>query len=424
MTTGAHSTEGSAAPPVAAGWRDVSPAAWRSLFAAGAGWMLDGMDVMLYALALESIRAEFGLTAAESGLAASATLFAAAFGGGLAGLFADRFGRVRMLMVSILVYSAFTALTATAQSYTMLVFWRVLVGLGMGGEWSAGAVLVAETWPANLRGRAIGLMQSGFAIGYILAALLAAAIIPQWGWRPLFVIGLAPALLVVWIRLGVPEPPVWKNQAEPSRGLTGALPILGRAPYRGRAIVSLASCTVLLCAYWGFFTWMPAYLARPVEQGGAGLGIMKSTGWIVATQIGAFFGYASFGFIADRFGRKPTFIAFVAAAAIIAPIYGLSARNPATLLLISPLMGFFGHGYFSVFGAMLAELFPSAIRATAQGLCYNGGRAVSAAAPWMIGFLSTSIGLGPTLALTSLLYVIGAALVLLLPETRGKEIEP
>lgn len=411
--------------PAASGpwYHGIDPVAWRALIASGAGWMLDGMDVMLYALALEPIAREFNLTPAQSGAVASVTLLAAALGGSLGGLLADRFGRVRMLMVSVLIYSVFTAMTATAHNLYTLMFWRILVGIGMGGEWSCGAVLVAETWPAKHRGKAIGLMQSGFALGYILAALLAAAVIPTWGWRPLFVIGIAPALLTLWIRKKLPEPKIWSDQASPERGLTGALPILARQPYLKRAIVATACCTVLLCAYWGLFTWMPSYLSRPIEKGGAGLGVTKSTLWIVTTQLGAFFGYASFGFIADRFGRKPTFLAFVLGAALVVPIYGWSTRSELTLLIVGPFMGFFGHGFFSVFGAMLAELFPSAIRGTAQGMCYNLGRAASALAPWTIGKLSATLGLGPTLGLTSLLYLIGAGLVLLLPETRGKEIE-
>lgn len=404
-------------------YRGIDPVAWRALFASGAGWMLDGMDVMLYAVALGPIKAEFGLTDAEAGGVASVTLLAAAVGGSLGGLLADRFGRVRMLMISILVYSVFTGMMATAHSVTMLVLWRTLVGFGMGGEWSCGAVLVAETWPAKHRGKAIGLMQSGFAIGYILAALLAAGIVSRWGWRPLFVVGIAPALLTLWIRRNLPEPTIWSKQASPERGLTGALPILARPPYLGRAVIATACCTVLLCAYWGLFTWMPSYLSRPLADGGAGLSVTKSMLWIVTTQIGAFFGYASFGFIADKFGRKPTFLVFVLGAAVVVPIYGWSAKSETTLLIVGPFMGFFGHGYFSVFGSMLAELFPSAIRATAQGMCYNAGRAASAAAPWTIGYLTAKIGLGPTLGMTSVLYVIGAALVLFLPETRGKEIE-
>lgn len=414
-------------PSNAPWYRGIEPNAWRALIASGAGWMLDGMDVMLYALALGQIKKEFNLTDTQSGIAIGITLLCAAFGGIFTGMLADRYGRVKMLMVSILVYSFFTALTATSTSFWQLILWRALVGFGMGGEWSAGSVLVAETWPAKHRGKAIGLMQSGFAIGYIIAALLAMWIIPLWGWRPLFIVGIAPAFLTLWIRKALPEPPIWSGGREGHRastlGLMGVLPVMSRPPYLRRAIVATSCCTVLLCAYWGLFTWMPSYLARPADQGGAGLSIAKSTGFIVTTQLGAFFGYALFGFIADKFGRRPTFIAFVLGAAAVVPIYGWSAQSEITLMIVGPFMGFFGHGFFSVFGSMLAELFPTTVRATAQGLCYNAGRAASALAPVAIGALASKWGLGPTLGATSLLYLAGAALVLLLPETKGKEIE-
>lgn len=402
-------------------WREVDPGAWRALGAAGAGWMLDAMDVTLYIIALGSIGAEFALTKAESGGVASATLVASAVGGVASGVLADRFGRVRMLMVSVMTYSVFTALTATSQSLAQLVFWRVLVGIGMGGEWSAGAVLVAETWPARHRGKAIGLMQSGWAIGYILAAVLGALILPRWGWRALFLVGFAPAILTIWIRRRVAEPAAWR-ELEPRRAHGfGALAMLARPPLRGRAVIATATTAALLFAYWGLFTWVPTYLASR-DAGGAGMGIVKSTAWIIPMQIGAFFGYSSFGFLADRYGRRPTFIAFVLGAAAIVPIYGASARSEATLMILGPLIGFLGHGYFSVFGAMLAELFPSEVRGTAQGFCYNAGRAASALAPWAIGSLADRHGLGYALGTTSFLYLVGAGLVLMLPETRGKEI--
>lgn len=411
------------APPESAWWRGIEPQAWRALFGAGAGWMLDAMDVMLYAFALDSIGKEFNLDSAQRGAVASATLIASAVGGVASGVLADRFGRVRMLMASVLIFSVFTALTATAQSVGQLVFWRILVGIGMGGEWSAGAVLVAESWPAKHRGKAIGLMQSGWAIGYIFAALLAAVVIPEWGWRPLFVIGLVPALLVMWIRRNLPEPKAWERAKTERKSFGETLAILSRPPSMQRVLIATLTAAALLFAYWALFTWMPSYLARPLKDGGAGLGIVKSTAWIIPMQIGAFFGYSSFGFFADRFGRKRTFIAFVLGAAAIVPIYGASAKSELTLMLLGPVLGFFGHGYFSVFGSMLAELFPSSVRATAQGLCYNLGRAASAFAPWAIGALAKDHGLGTALGFTSVLYVLGAGLVLLLPETRGKEIE-
>lgn len=411
------------APPAQPWYHGIEPSAWRSLFAAGAGWMLDGMDVMLFAMAMPQIKAEFALTPGQTGAVAAITYLFAAVGGGLAGMVADRFGRVRMLMLSILIYSVFTALCATSQSVWQLLLWRALVGFGMGGEWSAGAVLVAETWPAKHRGKAIGLMQSGFAIGYIFAALLAAAILPTGpgAWRWLFVAGITPAFLTLWIRKALPEPAIWTGGQEGHRastlGFTQVLPVLARPPYRRHALIATSCCTVLLFAYWGLFTWMPSYLKESIK-----LTTFESTLFIVTTQLGAFFGYASFGFIADKLGRRPTFLAYVLGAAAVVPIYGYSGSK-AVLLIVGPFLGFFGHGYFSVFGSMLAELFPTSIRATAQGLCYNAGRAVSAAAPVIIGWLSTTLGLGPTLGLTSMLYIVGASLVLMLPETKGKEIE-
>ncbi|HLU39164.1 MAG TPA: MFS transporter [Planctomycetota bacterium] len=404
-------------------WREIEPQAWRALVAAGLGWMLDAMDVMLYAFALGAIRAEFGLDQAGAGALQTATLLAAAAGGLSAGVLADRFGRARVLSWSVLVYSCFTALTATAQSVPELVLWRVLVGLGQGAEWSAGALLVAETWPAAHRGKAIGLMQAGWAVGYILAAGLAALVLPGFGWRPLFVIGFFPALLVVWIRRSLAEPEVWRAAARQVRPPGEPWRTLARAPFLRRALLSTGAASALLFAYWGLFTWIPNYLARPREAGGAGLGIVRSTGFVVVLQLGALAGYVSFGFLADRFGRKPTFLAFVLGAAACVPVYGWSAHDPTLLWALSPLVGFFGHGYFSLFGAMLAELFPSAIRGAAQGLCYNLGRVVSAAAPAAVGAVADRHGIGTGFAMLSLCYLLGALLVLGLPETRGAKIE-
>jgi MFS family permease len=396
-------------------YSSITRAQWKTLAAAQFGWMLDAMDVMLYAFALTAIRDEFRLTSAVAGAMASATLLASAVGGVLFGVLADRIGRARALVYSILTYSGFTALTATAGGIPTLLLWRSLVGIGLGGEWSAGSVLVAETWPAEHRGKAIGLMQSGWAIGYILAALLAAAVLPRWGWRPLFVVGVAPALLAGWVLRSVPEP----ERARVRMGGSGARSILSQSATLRRIGLASMVAGFVQFAYWGLFTWIPSYLASPVARGGAGMSVVQSAGWIVPMQVGAFFGYTVFGFLADRFGRRPVFLAFVWSAAILVPIYGQWGRHPAALLAMGPLVGFFGHGYFSVFGAMLAELFPSAIRATAQGLCYNVGRAASALAPFTIGALADRFGIGSALAFTSVFFAIGGALIFLLPETRG-----
>lgn len=402
-------------------WLDsVSAPQWRTLVAAMLGWMLDAMDVMFYAFALTAIRAEFSLSAAAAGGLASVTLLTSAVGGIAFGVLADRIGRARSLVWSILIYSAFTALTATSQSLAQLVLWRSLVGIGLGGEWAAGSVLVSESWPAEHRGKAIGLMQSGWAIGYIFAALLASAILPAHGWRVLFAIGVAPALLAWWVRRTVPEPEIWRRAERSARlGFTA----LFRPPLVRNVAVATTLTSCLLFAYWGLFTWIPAYLASPVTSGGAGMGVVRSVGWIVPMQIGAFFGYVLFGVLADRFGRRPVFLTFVLAAAVLVPVYGQMGAQPAALMALGPLIGFFGHGYFSLFGAMLAELFPSSVRATAQGFCYNFGRAASALAPFVIGALADRHGIGSALALTSAFFVAAGGLMLLLPETRGEELQ-
>ena len=371
------------------------------------------MDVMLYAFALAPISREFHLSAAAAGGLASATLLASALGGVLFGVLADRLGRVRALVWSILIYSAFTGLTAASATVAALLAWRTLVGTGMGGVWSAGSVLVAESWPAEHRGKGIGLMQSGWALGYILAALVAAAVLPHWGWRPMFVVGVAPALLALWVLSSVKEQP---RPRAPVRPLAFSPILLRRA-----ALASSVSSAVLF-AYWGLFTWIPSYLSSPVSRGGAGMSVVQSSAWIVPMQIGAFLGYTLFGFLADRFGRRPVFLTFVLSAAVLVPVYGHWGRHQTALMLMGPLIGFFGHGYFSVFGAMLAELFPAAIRATAQGLCYNIGRAASALAPFAIGALAGRFGIGSALAFTSVFFAAGGALIFLLPETRGEDL--
>jgi MFS family permease len=398
---------------------------WKILFAAQAGWMLDGMDVMLYAFALTAIQKEFGLSSAVAGSVASVTLFASAFGGAFAGVLADRYGRARILVYSILLYSVFTGMTATATSFGALALWRMLVGFGLGAEWSAGSVLVAETWPAEHRGKAIGLTQSGWAIGYLMAALLAALILPHYGWRPLFVVGAVPALLTVWIRRHIPEPEIWRNtKSSQARGERQTpLSAILKPPLVQRTVIATLLSTSLLFAYWGLFTWIPAYLSSPVAKGGAGLSIVQSSAWIVPVQVGAFLGYLLFGILADRFGRRPVLLVFVLGAAALVPLYGFAGRSQTVLLVLGPLIGFFGHGYFSVFGAMLAELFPSSIRATAQGIAYNSGRAVSALAPFLIGAVAGRFGIGAGLAFTSIFFLLGGVLVMFLPETKGEALQ-
>jgi MFS family permease len=410
--------------------RTITPTQWHALFAAQAGWMLDAMDVLLYAFALRTIQAEFQIDSATAGLLVSVTLLASAFGGILFGVVADYIGRTKALIATILIYSFCSAGTATAQNLWQLILWRSLLGLGMGGEWSSGAVLVSETWPTEHRGKAIGIMQSGWALGYILAALVSAIVLPRFGWRVLFLVGVLPALLTVWIRRRVPEPEVWKRSPY-GTGSSGRvnhffkeiISEIFKPSLLRRILVATLLTTSVLFAYWGLFTWIPGFLSTSVAQSGAGMSIVKTSGWIIPMQIGAFLGYLTFGFISDRLGRKPAFIFYMVAAAILVPIYGQMARSDAVLMALGPLLGFFGSGYFSLFGAMLAELFPTKIRATAQGFSYNAGRAASALSPFIVGGLADIYGIGSALALTSAFFLAGAVMILLLPETRGTALE-
>ena len=318
---------------------------------------------------------------------------------------------------SIVLYSVATGGLATSQGLAALVFWRVLVGLGMGGEWACGAVLVAETWPAKHRAKAIGLMQSGWAIGALAAAGLAALMLERWGWRALFLVGLLPSLVAFIIRRHVNEPAMWTADQKRGGARTRFSELFSPVLVRRTLIASLLASSVLV-AYWGLMTWLPSFLATPIEKGGAGLTVTKSALWTVLIQLGAFAGYVSFGWIADRIGRRPAFTLFMAGALVTIPIYASAASNVTVLLFVGPLVGYFAHGYFAVFGALLAELFPTSIRATGQGFCYNIGRLASALSPYFIGKAAETGGLGVALGVDALFFGLAAWLVWLLPETR------
>ena len=395
---------------------DVDRKAWRALFAAQLGWMLDAMDFLLFTFALVSIQNDLGLTKAQIGIPLAAGLFASAFGGMIFGHLADRIGRVRAMTFSILVYSLATAGLATSMALWQLIAWRVLVGLGMGGEWSCGSVLVAETWPAKHRAKAIGIMQSGWAIGALIAAGLTALVLERYGWRVLFLIGALPAVLAFVIRRTVEEPALWREREHVAPRFTEMF----GAQFRRRIVIATLLASSVLIAYWGVTSWLPAFLSTPVDKGGAGLTITKSAEWLILLQVGAFLGYISFGWIADRIGRRPAFTLFMIAAAIVIPIFAFHARTTLALLTLLPLVGYFAHGYFSLFGAMLSELFPTRIRASAQGFCYNTGRFAAAASTYGIG--ATTYGLGTSIAAVALLFGLGAILIWLLPETKGTEL--
>jgi len=395
---------------------------WLALWAAMLGYMLDALDVLLYVFAVQTLRTQFHWSAATAGLVSSATLLMSSVGGVLAGVLADRIGRSRTLIYAILVYSIGSGGSATSTGIVSLLLWRAVVGLGLGGEWSAGAVLVAESWPPQHRAKAIGLMQSGWALGYMLAAATTAYILPRFGWRMLFLVGVLPAFFTIWIQRKVKEPEIWSSKTS-----TGRITDLFRPPLARRTFLATALATSVLFAYWGLNTWLPGFLSAPKSQGGAALNILDTSGWIFIMQFGAFLGYVSFGWLADRFGRRPTFFWYVLMAAILTPIYGLTPRwagasSETWLLILGPLIGFCGTGFFALFGAMLAELYPTSIRGAAQGFVYNFGRATSALAPLAVGAVADRQGIGAALALNSAFFLIGSVLVFTLPETKNTKL--
>ena len=386
------------------GWlAEASAEQKRTLLAASLGWMLDSMDVMLYALVLGEVQRAMHLSAAMSGVMMSATLVSAAVGGIGFGWFADRYGRARALTWSVLVYSIATGLCGLTNTAAELMLCRILLGLGMGGEWASGAALVAETWPAHHRAKALALVQSSWAVGYALGAGIVALVMPRFGWRAVFFVGIFPALITLWLRRGLREPEAWQSER------TTHVPV-GRL-FRGAFGYSMLVCATMnaatLFAWWGLFTWVPRFLSMPVAEGGRGLSIVQTSGWTIVMQVGTFLGYVSFGYIADHFSRKYTYIGYLLIAALLVPLFAF-VRSPGALLVIGPLVGFFGTGYFSGFSVITSELFPTSLRGSAMGFVYNSGRLLSATAPYLIGSVSEHAGLSYALCITSAAFLLAA----------------
>ena len=395
-------------------WKEATPEARRALIAASMGWALDAFDIMLFALVLPELREDFGMSTTTAGILASLTLVASAFGGVIFGVIADRYGRTRALILSVLMYSVFTAACGLAVTVWHLAIFRVLLGLGMGGEWASGAALVAETWPDKHRGKAMGLMQSAWAIGFALAALTNWLLVDAYGWRVVFFVGILPAFFTLWVRRAVKEPEAW-HQSQREAPVPLSMITRGKLGRITLALTLMNACT--LFAYWGFNSWVPSYLAAPIERGGVGLGVDGRTLLLVAMQVGMWFGYVTFGFIADKVGRKRTYVAYLLIASVLVFAYTM-IRVPMILLVLGPITAFFATGHFSGFGAVSAELYPTGIRARAQGLTYNIGRIVSAAAPWMVGGLAASEGYGAALSIAAAAFIAAAVFWIWIPETR------
>ncbi len=402
----------------------LSPAERSTMVATFGGWALDGLDVMVYSFVIPSLIAAWHLTAGQAGLVGTAALLISAVGGWLAGALADRFGRTRILQVTILWFAMCTFLCGFTQSYSQLLITRGLQGLGFGGEWAVGAVLMGEAIRAEHRGKAVGTVQGGWAIGWGLAAVLYTVLfklLPEaLAWRAMFWIGILPALLVFYIRRRVPEPHVYmetRKQVEAAGTRAGFLDLFSPEI----AGVTLLTSLLALGAQGGYYaitTWLPTFLKTQRK-----LSVLNTGGYLIVVIVGSFVGYMISAYLADRLGRKKTLILYAVCSffTVIAYTY-LPISNSVMLLLGFPL-GFFASGVFSPIGAFFTELFPSRLRGSGQGFSYNFGRGIGALFPALVGFLGARVSLGQAIAIFAasayLIMILGTAL---LPETRGKEL--
>ena len=406
----------------------------RTLIAAALGWMLDAFDAMLYALVLTHIMRDLGMSKAVGGLLNTLTLLASGIGGVTFGFIADRIGRKRALMLSILTYSVCSFASGLSTSVLMLAVFRFILGLGMGGEWNTGATLVAETWPVEWRAKAIAVVQSSWAIGYALAAVVAGIVLQYGNWRTVFFVGILPALIVFWIQKDVPESEMWiehRRLAIESGGVATArrkyehdsIARIFHPPYLKPTLTLLFLNFFGMFAWWGLFTWIPPYLSLPVEQGGRGFGVMGTTTLLVFLNlVGMFPGYSSFGWVADHFGRKKSFIAYTLMAAVLVPFYAM-ARSHSALLLLGAIVAFFGTGFFSGSAIVGSEIFPTRVRARALGFTYNGARTMSSVAPFVIGRVGQAKGLSWAFYLCAVSFFLAMLAATQLPETKGKQLE-
>ena len=401
---------------------DMTTPERRTFWACAAGWALDGMDFMIYPLVIGTIIALWKVDPGTAGLAGTVTLLASAIGGWLGGYLADRIGRVKTLQLTILWFSAFSLLCAFVQNFDQLLIARALLGLGFGGEWAAGAVLMGETIRPQYRGRAVGSVQAGWAVGWGLAVLSQAILFsylpPELAWRWMFAIGALPALLVFFLRRYVEEPEiaVATRAKQAASGDRPSLLEIFHGPILRTTILASLMSTGCQGGYYAITFWVPRFLTTERK-----LSIVSSTGYLAALIIGSFIGYLVGAWLADRIGRRNLFLIFsVGAIAVILLYTQLPLTNEVLWLLGFPL-GFFASGYFSGVGAFLTELYPTRLRGSGQGFCYNFGRGIGALFPFLVGALSTETSLGNAIAIFAVLaYGVFFLAAFALPETRGR----
>jgi MFS family permease len=403
-------------------YRDMTLPERRTFWACASGWALDGMDFMIYPLVIGTIIALWKVDAGTAGLAGTVTLLASAVGGWLGGYLADRIGRVKTLQLTILWFSFFSLVCAFVQNFDQLLIARALLGLGFGGEWAAGAVLMGEAIRPQFRGRAVGSVQSGWAVGWGLAVLSQAILFsylpPEIAWRWMFAIGALPALLVFYLRRFVEEPEIAAATRIKQRasGDRPALWEIFQGPILKTTILASLMATGCQGGYYAVTFWVPRFLTTERK-----LSVVGSTGYLAALIIGSFAGYLVGAWLADRIGRRNLFLIFSIGAIGVVLLYTQLPLTNEVLWLLGFPLGFFASGYFSGVGAFLTELYPTRLRGSGQGFCYNFGRGIGALFPFLVGALSTTTSLANAIAIFAVAaYGVFFLAAFALPETRGR----
>ena len=425
--------------PTAPSWRHgVTPYQWRVLFVAWLAWVFDSMDATIYAIVLRPALQDLlspsvsGGSATDEaigwygGIIFSIFLIGWAIGGVLFGVLADYIGRTKTLILTILIYAVFTGLAALSDTWWHLALYRFLTALGVGGEWASGAVIVAEVWPEEKRAKAAGILQSAWAAGFFLAAAVN-LLLRGYGWRVLFLVGILPAFVAILIFLWVKEPERWAK-ARSKELMTGtAQPVKLLELFRGEllrpTLVGSVLAFVAVCGLWGATNWTPTLIgALPDMRGLDARALEQYKSYaIMALNAGALIGYLSFGALADRFGRRPLFALMCVGSLVMLPITFLTPHAYAHVLLLLPLLGFFNNGIFSGFPIYLPELYPTRIRATGAGFCFNAGRVLASGGPFLTGYLVTSLGsFGRAASAVALIYLVGLLILPFAPETKGQ----
>ena len=388
----------------------------KALIASALGYGLDGFDFLILGFMLAAIRTDLGLSAGEVGSLATWTLIGAVLGGIGFGLLSDRYGRVRVLSWTILVFALFTGLSALAQGYWDLAFYRLVAGLGLGGEFGIGMALVAEAWPAAKRARVSSYVGLGWQAGVLAAALVTPLLLPLIGWRGMFLVGLLPALVSFLVRRMVGEPELFQRRA-PTPPF-GALKLLVKDAATAKiSLGMLILCSVQNFGYYGLMIWMPTYLSRTF-----GFSLPQAAIWTSVTIAGMAAGIWCFGQLADRIGRRPSFFLYQSGAIVMVIVYSRLA-DPNAALIGGAVLGFFVNGMLGGYGALMSELYPTEARATAQNVLFNLGRAVGGFGPIVIASLAAAYSWQTAIAFLAALYALDIlATAFLIPERRGAEL--